>query len=216
MRNLKKLSVAAMAVFALVAFAGASSASATVLCQTTGTPCAAMLPPGTTISADLKTATNAVLTTSGGLANPTLTCTSSGVDIDTTTTGSAGGTVLGDLTALSFSGCTSVNPAGCSSAATVTGLPTSGSVAWTSGNNGTFTVTAPVVTFTCTIVGFPVQCSFGNSGSVSGAFTGGNPAEVKFTNQSIASTGGFGCPSAAQWNATYSVTTPKPLYLTNS
>ena len=217
MRNLKKLSLAAVAVFALVAFAGAGAASATSLCATPAvTMCPSPLAAHTLIRADLKTGVNAVLTTSGGLANPTLTCTASSVTITTTSAGGTGVTDLpGDLTGLTFTGCSSMNPSGCTNTGEVAGLPKSGSVMWSSGSNGTFTVNAPTVSFTCPIAGFPVTCAFGGNGDVTGSFTGGNPATVQFTNQSIASTGGFGCPTAAQWNATYSVTTPNPLYLTN-
>ncbi|HEV7753926.1 MAG TPA: hypothetical protein VGO71_20400 [Baekduia sp.] len=221
MRNLKTLGLAVISVLALVAFAGATTASATRLCSTAGTPCAAPYASGTTFNAKLKTGTNAVLTTSGGASNPTLTCTTSTVQlVSSSAGGGAGVNVTGNLTGLTFSGCTSVNPAGCSSSATVTGLPKSGTIAWTSGNNGTLTVNAPTVSFTCTILGFPVNCSFGGSGSVSGTVTGANPAGVKFTNQSIASTGGFGCPTAAVWNAEYVLTavsgSPTALFVTNS
>jgi hypothetical protein len=220
MRNVKTLGLAVLSVFALVAFAGATTASATKLCPTSGTPCAAPYASGTTFNAKLETGTNAVLTTSGGLVNPTLTCTASTVRLVSSSAGAAGTPVTGNLTGLTFSGCTSVSPAGCSSSATVTGLPKSGSISWTSGNNGSLTVNAPTVSFTCPIFGIPTTCSFGGSGTVTGAVTGGNPATVRFTNQAIASTGGFGCPTSAVWNAQYVLTavsgSPTALFLTNS
>jgi hypothetical protein len=72
------------------------------------------------------------------------------------------------------------------------------------------------VSFTCTILGIPVSCSFGAGGTISGTLFGGNPALVTFANQAIAASGGFGCPSTAILNATYTVGYPKPLYVSNS
>ena len=217
MRHFKLLSLAAMAVLALVAFAGAGSASATVLCGTSASPCASPLPNDTTLRMDIKTSTNMLMTTSGGFVNPTFTCTSSALDLTTTSAGGAAVTNLaGDLRGMTLSGCSSANPAGCSSAWTVTGLPTAWSVMWTTGNNGTLSLATPVMTVSCVLSGIPVNCSFGNGGSVTGSVTGGTPAEVRFINQTLAITAGFGCPTAAQVNATYSVTTPSPLFLTNN
>jgi hypothetical protein len=225
MRSSKMLGLAVMAALALTAFVGAGTASATRLCSVAGTgtptvcsPATNVKPSGTVISAAKKTGTNVVLTTSGGAVNPTLTCTASTVSLTTTSAGGgAGVNVTGNLTTLTFTGCTSTSPSGCSSSATVSGLPTAGFAAWTSGNNGDLTANAPTVRFTCPIFGFPVNCSFGGTGSVTGQVTGGTPAEVKFTNQAIAATGGgFGCPASAVWNATYTVSSPAALYVTNS
>jgi hypothetical protein len=225
MRSSRMLGLAVIAALALVALAGASTASATRLCSVPGTgtptvcsPSTNQYPSGTVISAAKKTGTSVVLTTSGGIVNPTLTCTASTVALTTTSAGGgAGVNVTGNLTTLTFSGCTSTSPAGCSSSATVSGLPKTGFAAWTSGNNGNLTTNVPTVSFTCPIFGFPVNCSFGGSGSVTGQVTGGNPAEVRFTNQAIAASGGgFGCPSSAVWNATYTVSSPAALYVTNS
>jgi hypothetical protein len=219
MRNFKMLGLALISVFALVAFAGATTASATVLCKVATSPCPAgsVYPSGTTLTGSLKPTTNAVLTTSGGSANPTLTCTSSNETLVTTSAGGgAGVSVTGNLTALSFTSCTSTNPSGCSSSGTVSGLPKSGSAAWTGSFGGNLVLNAPTVSFTCPILGFPVTCNFG-TGTVTGVLTGGNPVDVKFTNQSIPSSGGFGCPTAATWNADYNGTgTNAAVWVTNS
>jgi hypothetical protein len=220
MRHLKMMGLAAIAVFALVAFAGATTASATRLCSVATTPCPAanIYPVNTSFPADLLAGTNAVLTTSGSPVgvNPTLTCSASGVGVTNSNTGGGAGTpVNGHLGSLSFSSCTSVNPAGCSTSATVGSLAAAtGTIAWTSGANGTLRLTPPTVSFTCPILGAPVTCVFGGSGTVDGTLTGGATPVVDIVNQAIASTGGFGCPTASQWNARYSVT--KALFVSNS
>jgi hypothetical protein len=72
--------------------------------------------------------------------------------------------------------------------------------------NGTLQLTPPLVGFICPILGVNVNCTFGGSGTVDGTITGGSPAVVDIRNQSIASIGGFGCPTASVWNATYQTT----------
>lgn len=204
MRHLKMWTVAAMAVFALAAFAGAGTASATVLCSTSSNPCTGTIyGSGTTITGSVDT-NKAVLTTSGGIINPTITCATSNTTLQTTSAGGSGSAVTGNVTALSFSSCTSVNPSGCSSSATsITGLPASGSASLTTAPNGTLSIpTAPVVSFSCPVFGSPVTCSFGGN-SISGTIHGGNPADIAFTNATINSTGGFGCPTSAKWTAKY-------------
>jgi hypothetical protein len=209
MRRISSLVAAALAATALSATLGADAAPATRLCEvhTFSLPCAwaDTRPAGTVLSMSLvPLASQAILTTSGGAANPTFSCASSTAGLRTTNAGGGPGVNVNvQLTTLTFSSCTSVNPSGCSASATVTSLPTSGSFAWTGGNNGDLRVTAPVVQFTCPILGIPVTCSFGNGGIVTGQATGGSVMTIRFTNQAIVSTGGFGCPTSATWNAQY-------------
>jgi hypothetical protein len=73
-----------------------------------------------------------------------------------------------------------------------------------------------VITYSCPILGTPVNCSFDNGGTINGSFTGRTPAEVRFINQPLASTGGFGCPTAASFNAAYASTAPSALFLPDS
>jgi len=208
MRYLKTMGLAAMAVFALVAFAGATSASADILCSTNTNPCTGTTyRTGDVVRARLSG--SAVLTTAGGVINPRITCTGSNVNITLTNGGGAGIPVGGKLASnsdLTFTSCTSTGPAGCSSSGTVTGAPTLGSLTATSGGNGTLVLAPPSVSFNCPVGSTSVTCTFGGSGSVTGTFTGGNPATVTFTNQSIASTGNPACPTSARWTATYVTT----------
>jgi hypothetical protein len=217
MRHLKILGIAVIAAFSLVAFVGATTASATRLCSTNTTPCGNVYANDTVFTTHLKTGTNAVLTTSGGVINPTLTCNTSTVGVTNSNQGGgAGVAVLGRLTSLSFTGCSSVSPTGCSSSATVGSLTgATGAIKYTSGMNGTLQLTPPLVGFHCPVGPNIVLCTFGGSGTVDGTITGGNPAIVHIVNQSIATSGGtLGCPTASTWNAQYQTTVP--LYIADS
>jgi hypothetical protein len=73
MRCLKMLGLAAVAAAALAAFVGAGTASATVLCHTTTTPCSQKWAVGTAVQFDLQTGTSAVWQTTGGVTLNTCT-----------------------------------------------------------------------------------------------------------------------------------------------
>ena len=215
MQQRKFLSLAAAAVLVLVALVGAGTASADRLCSTNVSPCPAgnIYASGTSISASLKAGATAKVTTSGGLINPTITCTASSVGLKTSSAGGGSGVAIsGSLTSLSMSSCTSTNPSGCSSSGTVSGLPTSGSISHSSSFNGSLTAGAPAVKFTCS----GLACTFGGSGNVTGSVSGGNPAGVTFSNQTLASAGGFGCPTKAVWSAAYSAKSPSAIWVTGS
>ena len=106
MKYVKVLGLAAVAAMALMAFLGASTASATVLCKTQLTSgCAAAgwaYPSGTLISASLEA--SATLETTGG--TPIVTCETGLVEGSTTNAGSSADTVDGNLSKLEFGGCT--------------------------------------------------------------------------------------------------------------
>jgi hypothetical protein len=217
MRKLKMLGVSAVALLALaVAAIGATSASATVLCSTNPSthvcPSANLLAGPGRSAAISASSTNATLVTSGGLLNPSVTCRSSTANITAGPGGGSGVALPGRLTGLTFTSCTSTNPSGCSSSAIVTGLPTSGSLAWLSGtHNGTITITAPDVEIDCPFLGATIRCHYGGN-SVTGTVTGGNPATVSF-NAVVNSLTGSPCPPRATWTATYTVTSPRPMYV---
>lgn len=210
MRHLKTIGLAAIAVFAVIAFAGATTASATRLCTVTNqSPCTDFY-AHTNFHNDLVAGTQSVVTTTGSPVgvNPTFTCAASTWGWTNTNAGGGAGVPVGiRLTALSFTNCTSVNPAGCSTSWTVGSLASAtGTIAWTSGVNGTLTYTPPTVTYTCPILGSAVTCTIGGSGTIDGTVTGGHDAVIDIVNQSATVTGGFGCPTAVQWNARYTVT----------
>jgi hypothetical protein len=219
MRHLKMMGLAALAVFALVALAGATTASATRLCTTTNTSPCTHFYAHTNFNSDLQAGTTSVWTTSGSPVgvNPTFTCATSGLGWTSTNAGGGAGVPVGiRLTSLVYTSCTSVNPAGCSTTWTVGSLANAtGQVAWTSGVNGTLTYTPPTVSYTCAILGMPVNCTIGGSGTVDGMLTGGHDPVIDIVNQNMATTGGFGCPTSMQWNARYTVTN-HTIIVTNS
>lgn len=52
------------------------------------------------------------------------------------------------------------------------------------------------------------------TGTIDTTVTGGASPIIDLVNQSLAAGGTFGCPTAAQWNANYAITSP--VYVTNS
>jgi hypothetical protein len=216
MRHLKILGIAVIATFSLVAFVGATTASATRLCATNTTPCANVYPNDSTFTAHLVPATTLVITTSGGSSNPTLSCNSSTMGLTNANTGGAAGVAATTrLNALSFSNCSSVNPTGCGSTFQVGSLAgTDGIINSTAGRNGTLQLTPPLIGWTCAFLGVNVQCTYGGSGTLDATVTGGSPAIIEIRNQTLAGIGGFGCQTLTTWNATYQTTSA--LYVTSS
>jgi hypothetical protein len=185
---------------ALIAFVGAGSASATVLCKVSTSPCpeGEMYEPGTVIEG---ASTNATLTSN--LA--TVVCENSATTAETETTGSSTTTVTGTIKALSFTGCHSgLTPC----TVEVNGLPFHAEVHWASGVNGTLTANAhaggafPGANVVCAGL---ISCTFERS-----LFTlpvnGGNPASIVANKISLERTPFGGtplCGSEAFWDATY-------------
>jgi hypothetical protein len=218
MRHLKVIGIALVAVFALIAFAGATTASATRLCATNTTPCGSVY-THTDFRADLQSGASSTFTTSGSPIgiNPTIVC--SGGTLGLTNTGAGGGdgvAVPVRMTALSYSGCSSTNPAGCESTWTTGPLTgATGQVTSTSGMNGTLALQLPPVTFSCPLLGATETCTFGEVGTFDATLTGGSPAIIDVVNQQLTTTPTFGCPTALNWNARFTVT-GHPLYVTSS
>jgi hypothetical protein len=217
MRHLKAVGLITLAIAALT---GASTASATRLCSTNTSPCANVYANNTTFDSHLLSGTSFVFTTSGSPLgiNPTQTCGSFTLALTNTNQGGGEGVpVAVKLAALAVTQCTSVNPAGCGSSWTVGSLAgATGTIVSTSGANGTLRFTPPTMTYVCPILGAPVACAFGGSGTLDGTVTGGSPSIIEFVNQFLPSTGGFGCPTAAQVNMRYQTTAPLPLYIATS
>jgi hypothetical protein len=201
MKYIKMLGLAAVVAGAFMAFVGAGSASATVLCTTNTTPCTSKVPAGTEITSMLKEG-KAVLTAGFGK----LECATSEVNGHTKTTGEGGseGGASGPITTLAFGSCNG----------TVETLATGNlSLAWTSGMNGNLTASE----FSVHTVIAGVSCKYGGTVSEKITFTGGAPAVIKAEEAPIPKTeGGFLCGNPAHWTATYEVTSPNPLYLSES
>lgn len=217
MRQLKVMGVATLSICGLIALVGATTASATRLCATNTTPCGSTYAHGD-FRADLLSGTSSTFTTTGSpIGNPTIVC--SGGTLGVTNTGAGGGdgvAVPVRATALTYSGCSSTNPAGCETSWTTGPLTgATGQIAYTSGMNGTLTLQLPPVTFSCPILGATITCTFGEVGTLDGTVTGGSPATIDITNQQLTTTPAFGCPTSLNWNARFAVTGPA-LYVSSS
>jgi hypothetical protein len=209
MKYFKMLSLAMAAAVALMALGGAGTASATVICKTNTIPCSEKYPAGTEYKASLSTGTSMKLTTTEGFTLNT--CTASTLTGKTENVGSGTETVHGPIPAfgLTFTNC---------SAGTITviegGDTETHAISGTS--NGTYTARK----FRVTLNTFLGPCNY-TAGAAThiGVVTGGAPATVDVnavvTRVSPDPDTGT-CPSSARWQATYTVTSPSPLYVKES
>jgi hypothetical protein len=196
---LKMFGLAAIAAVAAMAFVGASSASATVLCKTATVPCPEKYGAGTIIEG---TATNATLTSN--LA--TVVCGHSATKTEISNAGGAAATVTGKITALTFTSCFANNGA-VPCTVSVQKLPYHAEVHWTVGANGILTAKtggagSPGANVVCAGL---ISCTFERT-----LFTlpvdGGNPASVTANKVSLERTAFGGtplCGTEAFWDATY-------------
>ncbi|MDQ3725056.1 MAG: hypothetical protein M3335_04055 [Actinomycetota bacterium] len=203
MKYIKMLGLAAVAAAALMAFVGASTASATVLCKvnTATTGCHVggnAYAKGTTIKGNL-TATAILETVGGEVLNK---CTGSTLEGKTETTGGAAETVEGKILTLSWSGCEKHT----------TTLSTGKLVIhYSEKDNGTLTASGTEVTINGI---FGTSCVYGaGEGLNLGTVVGGSPATIAINTIVPRISGGFLCPAEARWTASYELTSPKPLYI---
>lgn len=218
MKYLKMLGLAVVATVALIAFLGAGSASATVLCLTTPVTdtegdeaCAETewdVNAESTIEAALASGQSSELTSSWG----SVTCPKSTLSGTTSNTGGATETVTVALSTLSFEEC---KCAGGSRTAHVT-VVEKGSLQLhhiSKTHNATLTGKGQKVTATCTGLG---SCIFGTGEGVDlGTATGGSPASVSVeatVNWISGDSGSFICGLTAAWKANYSITNPNTVY----
>jgi hypothetical protein len=199
------LALAAVAAGALMAFIGAGTASATVLCSTTVTPCPTGqdLVAGTKIDFSIPSGSSASLVDTKG--NALDKCTTSTVKGELTKTGGATSTPTGDVSELTWGGCTfptkTLKTAALEIhqiAGTSNGTVTSDEVA---GGNPRFEVTINTVLFGSCVYGVDPGTSIGD-------LVEGKPAH--FTANAVAKKlgGGASCPETAVWTATYVMTEP--------
>ncbi len=222
MKYLKALSLAAVAALALMAFVGASSASAKV-CSTAGVGPACAGSHGNeytgTIDASLiattgTTEVHAVLT-SGFIQ---VTCTSS--TVQGSITNSATG--VGNITALTFGGCTNNIGGACTANTSATaGAPWPAKAVTETAPNGRLEVENVTGTFTCSTNFFGnVTCRYkkgkvGAAGEIKVFGSDTTPtieaSEVPLELEQTSS--GF-CSETAKWDGRYELTTPTSLFLT--
>jgi hypothetical protein len=185
MKHIKILGLLAVAATALMAFAGVASAS--------------------TVTSPAGTAYTGTIAATAGTTElvgsfTTVKCTASSVEGNVKTHG-AGVTAEGPINKLTFSGCNFE----------VTVKKTGTLIAHaTSGGNATLTSkNAEVIVHTS--VG---ECVFTTNETHIGTLTGGTPAKLSIASAAIPRTGGsFLCGSSAKWSGTYTVNTPKTLFV---
>jgi hypothetical protein len=210
MKYVKMLGLAAVAAMALMAFVGASSASATVLCKTTGSPQPGET-TGTTCAAGWAYSSGQEIH-AVNVGNVTLdakfkniTCTSSTVK---GTTNAEEGTPLGGPEGtLTFGGCNCTVTVLHAGTLTIEWIPDS--------HNGTLRSTGNETTTICTVLGLPVHCTYVTNNTHVGVLAGGtDPTFTASAHIPVDEANSDGvCPEESTWTATYTVTTPQPLYI---
>jgi len=199
MKYLKMLGLVAVAAAALMAFVGASTASATVICSTTTTPCNSLWPNNSTV--DFSLVNSALLKEPGPEGSTINTCTESTVKgtltQGTSTTVTKGAVAKENLTWGKCNFPTTTTVGGTLTISNITGS-----------SNGTVKGDGFRVTMNTFFFG---TCIYGTGeGGHLGVITEGNPgifhAEAVVLKQE--GSGGL-CPEKAEWNATYQVTEPK-------
>jgi len=214
MKHLKLLALASMAAFALVAFGGAGAASATTLCTIQATPC----PPSSkvtptsdsVIAADLVVGTSTVFSTFPPGAFET--CTGSTMKIVAAKPGSATETTVGSLAAkdLTFTGCVE-GPVASLGAGEL-------EIHWIAGGvDGTLTAKGLEITVMYEKVRHCVYAlsAMTDIGKLTGSKSSTSHAMLEI-EATLARKSGFLCPSQIVWQAEYTVTEPKPLYVVSS
>jgi len=219
MKYVKMLGLAAVAAAALMAFVGASSASATVLCETpgtgspTGTTCPEAWGVGAGDAIHAVSEGNLVLTTGSEFTQ--ITCKKGTVTGTVVTEGSATETVKADSAKagdLTWEECSTPNGA-CTVSTVAAGTL---EIHWIEGtHNGTVTGNNTIVTSECNSIFGKIHCIYKAANEDLGTLTGGETATADFesTPINIEPTSNL-CPKEPKWDAKYVVTQPDALYVT--
>ncbi len=201
MKNVKTVFITASALGVLIALSLAGTASATVLCTTTSTPCANRWGANTEIDSSLQATKSSEIKDTFGLQLEK--CNTSTLKLTTTTVGSATTTVLASFAkgSLKWEACNE------GTTTLVGGSVEIHHIAGT--DNGTITVKEMKITIN-SVLGDCIY-GFGKSFADVGTFTGGSiPAgtpPVIDINAVLANEGGP-CPATVRWTATFEVTSP--------
>jgi len=203
MKHLKMLALAITAAICVIAFAGAGSANATVLCKTATNPCTSAYPKGTKFRATLKTGT--ITKFEAGAGN--VECEGSEMEGEVTEAGGKGVTVTIPLGKWSFSLCKGT--------VTVIVKPKI-IVHWKPIFRFSWTFKA-VIEITLHLTG-GVSCTYGSTtGEINVGESVGEPTSELTVESSLPKlAGGFLCASSAKWTGAYTLNEPTPLYAAES
>lgn len=204
MKYVRMLGLAVVAAMALMAFVGAGSASATVLCKTNTNPCTSKWTAGTNLEFTLKNGTSAIWKGTGG--ETLKTCTGAKLRGEITSAGSASETVKLKVLEDSWTSCTNATTT------IKTGELEIHSI--TGSTNGTITYKGAEFTTKDPVFG---DCSYGTGasgidlGTLTASGTGDTVIDV---NAFLAPVGGFCCPEVV-WQEEFTITSPKetPLFV---
>ncbi|MGN6815808.1 MAG: hypothetical protein ACTHK3_06960 [Solirubrobacterales bacterium] len=200
MQYLKTFGLVAAATVVILTITGFGTASATVLCTSTATPCPAngKVQVGANMAASL-TNTAIFETTTGETLG---TCTGSSFTGHITNAGGATETVAGPVTGLTWTGCTN---------STFTTNLGSFEIHHISGtDNGTFT--SFLTTIKVTFLG--VTCGYDTTNGVDlGTRKGGTDPVLAISAVLPKEVGSFVCPSDIRWTAEYTFTEPASFYV---
>ena len=209
MKYVKMLGLAAVVAAALMAFVGASSASATVLCKTT--PTAGTCPPGQAYEAGTEIHAVNVGTVKLDTTFKNVECSGSTVKGVTSNEGGPTETVTGPeaSAALTFTGCNctvNVLKPGTLEIHLIEGT-----------NNGTLTSNGAEVTVSCSTLFGTVHCIYETTndsiGDLTASATSTSAAIFHSTAVINRKPTAAICSEESTWTATYEVTSPKPLYV---
>ena len=196
MKYVKMLGLAAVAAAALMAFVGSSTASATVLCSTTTTPCNSLVKVGTKIGFVAEGPTLLKETAPPGGKGETLDeCEGSDVTGELTTSNT------GPITTLDWTGCKFTTTTIELGKLEITG-PLTGT------SNGTVKADAEIkVTISIPLFG---SCVYGvKAGTSLGTLTEGKPATFDALAVAIKLSGSsFTCPETSNWSGSYTMNEP--------
>jgi hypothetical protein len=211
MKHVRTLVVIAAATAALMAWLGAGTAAATVLCKEpgTGSPVGTTCPAGKAYGAGQEI--HAVLDPATGNSKITtpftfIQCAEATIKGALQNEGSATETVTVTLTSIVFNECN------CEVVVLGKG---SLEIHWISGShNGMVTSSDMEVTVDCATIFGDVHCIYGTESTDIGTLTGGNPATQDIEDKDLL----FDeteplCMEEPSWDAKFEITTPKPLYV---
>ncbi|HEU5062516.1 MAG TPA: hypothetical protein VFT79_05105 [Solirubrobacterales bacterium] len=212
MNHLKKLGIACLLAVAAMAVGGAGSAAAaqSTFCKVNETPCKSgnHYPSGTEF---VLKSTGPIKWVSSFEGEPTLqvTCESAEFKGKTSTTGGSAQTVEVAFTTQFLSNCGQCG---------ITTLQTAKmKFNWVSGTmDASVTTTGLEYRFNCKTILGEVSCTYGGEIKEKTTLTGGNPAVLKFEAAPVTASGGLPCGNQAELTGEFDVTTPKPLYVSNT
>lgn len=213
MKSIRIAGLIPLLALGIVMLVAQGSASATQVCTQAVETCEgkAIYGEGTKIKASLEIGTVGEVVTNIG----TVKCTESTIEAETTS--GSGLPMTGVVTNLTFEGCSiRVLLTVTCTIGKAQNLPYNGTLEWTEGNSGLLTAeegeggSEPSAHVVC--LGGLINCNYG-VGMPTLEAVGGNPATVYVREIELNVEGG-GCPEEAIWNATYTVSEPKPAYIT--